>query len=74
MSKPRELSLLARWTGRRATVRREPEPADLGTAFGMEEWLSTPQSHQAPSEQKRATVAPSTGGWRLRWLSRTPAR
>ena len=32
-------SLIARLTRRRPRTLRQPEPADMGTAFGMEQWL-----------------------------------
>jgi hypothetical protein len=74
MTKPREPSLLARMTGRRPAARREPEPADLGTAFGMEEWLSTPQGLQQTVQPADAPAKPAGSGWRLRWLTRPATR
>jgi hypothetical protein len=45
-------SMLQRLFGRRGARRREPEPADLGTAFGMEQTLDQPDwsAPGAPAE------------------------
>lgn len=54
-------SLLARLTrGRRR--QRQPEPADMGTAFGMEQWLDERDHGRLP-----ATAAPKRAWW-PRWL------
>ena len=62
-------SALTRLTERRARTRRLPEPADMGTAFGMEQWLDE-RDHQArPSLGARARHA-----WLPRWLQPASAR
>lgn len=62
---PSLLQRLAR--GRRAV--REPEPADLGTAFGLEQTVE--DTEWAP----RATPAPAERpGWWRRWSTRGSAR
>jgi len=43
MVQPPPPTMLQRLFGRREGRRREPEPADLGTAFGMEQTLDQPQ-------------------------------
>jgi len=43
MVTPPPPSMFERLFGRRASRPREPEPADLGTAFGMEQTLDQPQ-------------------------------
>lgn len=43
-------SRLVRFFGRRAAQPREPEPADLGTAFGLDQTLlDQPERHEAPA-------------------------
>ena len=69
-------SLLARLTGQRRRGRRQPEPADLGTAFGMEQWLDE-RDQGGLSATTAATPAPATAAkrtWLPRWLqnSATP--
>ncbi len=54
-------SLLARLTRRRPRALRQPEPADLGTAFGMEQWLD---------ERDHGVVRPGTTPARRSWLPR----
>ncbi len=58
-------SLLARLTRQRRRSRRPPEPADMGTAFGMEQWLDE-QDQGNPSAT--APAAPPKRTWLLRWL------
>ena len=61
------LSLLARLTRQRRHTRRLPEPADMGTAFGMEQWLDERDRGGRPA----AAPAPSAKRtWRPRWLPR----
>ena len=68
------LSLLARLTRQRRHTRRLPEPADMGTAFGMEQWLDErdrcgrPAAAPAPSAKR--TWLPR---WLPRWLHSHPA-
>jgi hypothetical protein len=64
MSKPSSPSLLARLTGRRRAP-RAPEPADMGTAFGMEQWLSSPDAEPLANASAKPVVSRS---WRSRWL------
>ena len=65
MSKSTGASWISRLTSRRAVTRRAPEPADLGTAFGMEVWLDSPAGTQAAAPAPKPS-APR--GWRARWL------
>lgn len=69
-------SLLSRKTkpaGRRA--RRAQEPADMGTAFGMEQWLDE-RDHgtKAAAPQSLAEPTAMSSRWVPRWLlpSRLP--
>lgn len=63
-------SLLARLTRRRRATRRPPEPADMGTAFGMEQWLDERDHGGRPA----AAAAPSAKRtWLPRWLQNSPA-
>ena len=63
------LALLARLTRQRRHIRRLPEPADMGTAFGMEQWLDErdrggrPATAPAPSAKR---------SWLSRWLQSHP--
>lgn len=59
-------SLFAWLTGRRRAT-RPPEPADMGTAFGMEQWLDD-------AEQLMAAEAQPRRSWLLRWLPGGAAR
>jgi hypothetical protein len=56
-------SLLARWTRSKRSAPRSPEPADMGTAFGME--CSLDQS-PVPSDAS-AAASPAEPGWLERW-------
>lgn len=61
-------SLLAR--AKRPARKRAPraqEPADMGTAFGMEQWLDE-RDHGAPASPRQAQ--PSAAKPRLRWMPR----
>lgn len=72
MSKSSDPSWFSRLTGRRAASRRHPEPADLGTAFGMEVWLDSPAAAQPPTAPSKPAAAPRS--WRARWLSGPASR
>lgn len=64
MPHPTERSLFDRLTRRRPRAARAPEPADMGTAFGMEQWLATPGSELAAP----GTVPQPAPKPRSRWL------
>ena len=64
MSKPSTPSLLD-WLTQRRRVRRALEPADMGTAFGMEQWLSGPDQQPLVSPVPK----PVARSWRPRWLA-----
>lgn len=71
------LSLIARLTGRhRPRRRRAQEPADLGTAFGMETCLLSRLTEPPPSAQGAAPATPSRwyAPWPQRWLARSRRR
>ncbi|MEK8051920.1 hypothetical protein AACH10_16830 [Ideonella sp. DXS22W] len=63
------LSLFSRLAGRRGVV-REPEPADMGTAFGMEQWLDEADEDPVPV----ASPPAARRAWWPRWLARAGAR
>ena len=52
-------SLLARLVRRRRPVARRQEPADMGTAFGMEQWLDECEAAPAARADRR---------WLPQWL------
>ena len=56
-------SLIARLTRRRPRTLRQPEPADMGTAFGMEQWLDERDQGALP-----AGSTPARRSWLPRWL------
>jgi len=56
-------SLIARLTQRRPRIQRQLEPADMGTCFGMEQWLDERAQH-APD----GGVAPARRTWLPRWF------
>ena len=63
-------SLLAR--NKQSARRRAPraqEPADMGTAFGMEQWLDE-RDHGAPTASRPVQAAPAKADarWIPRWL------
>ena len=58
-------SLLARRQTPRHRSLRAQEPADMGTAFGMEQWLDERDHGQAP-----ASMAPTATRARVRWMPR----
>ena len=61
-------ALLARFTWRRQRAARAQEPADMGTAFGMEQWLDERDHHAAPVPVP-AGQAKSGHPWLPRWLT-----
>ena len=66
-------SLLAR--NKQSARRRAPraqEPADMGTAFGMEQWLDE-RDHGAPAASRPVQAAPAKADlrWMPRWLQST---
>ncbi|OYU98012.1 MAG: hypothetical protein CFE45_18150 [Burkholderiales bacterium PBB5] len=68
-------SLIARLTQRRPRAQRQLEPADMGTGFGMEQWLDEADSLPAPmpelhQQRQRRHGAPR---WLPRWLRRSVA-
>lgn len=65
-------SLIARLTRRRPRMLRQPEPADMGTAFGMEQWLDE-RDHGAPPAAAPAgpTREAAAARWIPRWLQAT---
>ena len=60
-------SLIARLTHRRPRTIRQPEPADMGTCFGMEQWLDERDQHVSP-----ATASPVRRTWLPRWFQAAP--
>ena len=60
-------SLLARFKSPRRRPLRALEPADMGTAFGMEQWLHE-RDHGAPPAPQRVTN-PDARPWLPRWLN-----
>ena len=68
MAEPSAPSLLQRLSlGRRAV--REPEPADLGTAFGLEQTVE--DTEWAPPTPP---ATPERHGWWRRWSARGTSR
>ena len=63
-------SLIARLTRRRQRTARPLEPADMGTAFGMEQWLHERDGGAHPA------VLPSLRqrSWLPRWLRTSALR
>jgi hypothetical protein len=62
-------SLIARLTRRRPRTLRQPEPADMGTAFGMEQWLDERDHGGLP-----AGSPPARRFWLPRWLQANAPR
>ena len=60
-------SLIARLTRRLPRERRLPEPADMGTAFGMEQWLDERDHGGVPYDGSLANT-PVRRSWLPRWL------
>ena len=65
MRAPPNLTFLARWRRQSRQEPREQEPADLGTAFGLEATLD--QSLERGARDPGA--AASGAGWLQRWRS-----
>jgi hypothetical protein len=63
-------SLIARLTGRRPRTLRPPEPADMGTAFGMEQWLDERDQGGLPAGRP----PPARRSWLPRWLQPSSPR
>jgi hypothetical protein len=63
-------SLLARLTRRQPRASRQLEPADMGTAFGMEQWLDE-RDHGGGGARVTASVRRS---WLPRWLQTAAVR
>lgn len=57
-------SLIARLTRRRQRVARPLEPADMGTAFGMEQWLGERDGGAHPA----AVSSVRRRSWLPRWM------
>lgn len=60
-------SLLARRQTRHSRSLRAQEPADMGTAFGMEQWLDEREQGQASTPPARPGTAARVR-WMPRWL------
>ena len=60
-------ALLARFTRRRPRAARAQEPADMGTAFGMEQWLDE-RDHHAAAAPIEASPAKPGHTWLPSWL------
>ncbi len=65
MSDAHSPSLLARWSRARRATPRAQDPADMGTAFGLEYSLD----QDAAYANHPASDAPVDTGWLQRWLS-----
>lgn len=63
-------SLLARLIRQRRRSRRQPEPADMGTVLGMEQWLG---EQDQGGLSATAPAAPAKRSWLSRWLQGQPA-
>lgn len=67
MSDAHSPSLLARWSSRnRRAAPRAQDPADMGTAFGLEYTLDQSASHAGDT----VSDTPADPSWLQRWLSR----
>ena len=60
-------ALLARFARRRQRSVRAQEPADMGTAFGMEQWLGE-RDHPGAAASVTANPAKPRHAWLPRWL------
>jgi hypothetical protein len=60
--------LLTRLTRQRRRAQRQQEPADMGTAFGMEQWL-TERDHGGA-----AAATAARRSWLPRWLQGNATR
>ena len=61
-------ALFARFSQTRLRAGRAQEPADMGTAFGMEQWLA--ECDRTPVPAQPASPARRGGRWLPRWLPR----
>jgi hypothetical protein len=68
MSDARTPSLLARLTRTRRAAALRPDPADMGTAFGLDYMLD----QERAAAQARADHAPTESHWLGRWLTGKP--
>jgi hypothetical protein len=69
MSTPPRPTFL-RHFGRRPGARRQPDLADMGTAFALDEVMDQPQySSLPPGEMPEMRAPVRVAGWRL-WLGR----
>lgn len=62
-------SLLGRRRAKPGRSPRAQEPADMGTAFGMEQWLDE-RDHGATPAPAPAPAAPSANAAPARWMPR----
>ncbi|MBP6902456.1 MAG: hypothetical protein KBC73_20370 [Burkholderiaceae bacterium] len=69
------IPLLSRF-GRRRRAARAPEPADMGTAFGMEQWLDEIEDAAIAPAPVRGSARPRAGWptWWPRWWQGSTAR
>ena len=65
-------ALFARLSRPRPRASRRQEPADMGTAFGMEQWLDECDQPAAPA--RLASLARHGVRWLPRWLQLGAAR
>lgn len=68
MSRLPALSLFSRLTRRKPRPARALEPADMGTAFGMEQWLDTPDGRASGEAPAAAAGGSPAASRRPRWL------
>ena len=61
-------ALFARFSQTRPRASRAQEPADMGTAFGMEQWLA--ECDRTPALAQPASPARRGVRWLPRWLPR----
>lgn len=61
-------ALFARFSQTRPRASRAQEPADMGTAFGMEQWLA--ECDRAPAPARLGSPARRGARWLPRWLPR----
>ena len=61
-------ALFARFSQTRPRASRAQEPADMGTAFGMEQWLA--ECDRAPAPLRLDSPARRCVRWLPRWMPR----
>ncbi len=61
-------ALFARFSQTRPRASRAQEPADMGTAFGMEQWLA--ECDRTPAPPRLDSPARRGVRWLPRWLPR----